>query len=118
MNANLKNKPLLIKAYIVFSRLNGFLFRHLIKKRRAKGKEHATRYVERFGVYSAQRPKGKLIWFNAVSVGEALALRPLIEQLIATDKSLHILVTTVTVTSAEVLEKTLPKRAVLGFQCC
>ena len=115
MNGYLQNKPALIKAYIIFSRLNGFLFRHLINKRRAQGKEHATRYVERFGVYSAQRPKGKLIWLNAVSVGEALALRPLIEQLVATDKSLHILVTTVTVTSAEVLEKTLPKRAIHLF---
>jgi len=115
MDGDLRNMPALIKAYIIFSKLNGFIFRHLINKRRAKGKEHATRYVERFGMYSAQRPKGKLIWFNAVSVGEALALRPLIEQLIAIDKSLNILVTTVTVTSAEVLEKTLPKRAIHLF---
>jgi len=111
VNNNTPKITLAIKAYFLFSKINGHLYRHLINKRRAKGKEHATRYIERFGIYSTQRPAGKLIWFNAVSVGEALALRPLIDQLIATDKSLHILVTTVTVTSAEVLEKTLPKRA-------
>jgi len=107
--------PFLMRAYLWFSKINGPLFRYLIQKRKAKGKEHPTRYTERFGHYTQARPKGRLIWFNAASVGEALALRPLIEALVYAETDVHVIVTTITVTSAEVLEKSLPERAIHQF---
>ena len=39
-----------------------------------KGKEHPTRYPERFGVASQPRPAGKVIWMHGASVGEVLSL--------------------------------------------
>ena len=107
--------PLLIRTYLLFSKINGPLFHYLINKRKAQSKEHPTRYIERFGRYTKERPKGRLIWFNAASVGEALALRPLIENLVDGSNDVHVLVTTITVTSAEVLEKSLPERAIHQF---
>lgn len=70
-----------------------------------KGKEHATRYKERFGVTAQQRPQGHLVHLQAASVGEALSLLPLIEKL---KNKTHILLTTGTVTSANLMEARLP----------
>ncbi len=82
------------------------LVRRLIARRRARGKEHATRWPERFGEPSLARPEGRLIWIHAVSVGESLAVLPLVEALDG-----EVLVTTGTVTSASVLDGRLPSHA-------
>ena len=68
--------------------------------RAAKGKEDKRRRMERFGFPSADRPRGPLVWFHAASVGETLALIPLIREIRKRD--IHVLLTTGTVTSAEV----------------
>jgi 3-deoxy-D-manno-octulosonic-acid transferase len=67
--------------------------------RAAKGKEDRRRRTERFGYASVERPRGPLIWFHAASVGETLALIPLIREIRKRD--IHVLLTTGTVTSAE-----------------
>ncbi|NTF06560.1 3-deoxy-D-manno-octulosonic acid transferase [Agrobacterium rubi] len=67
--------------------------------RSAKGKEDKTRRMERFGYPSKDRPRGPLVWFHAASVGETLALVPLIREIRKRD--IHVLLTTGTVTSAE-----------------
>ena len=46
-----------------------------------KKKEHYKRFLEKFGISTKKRNKGKLIWFHGSSVGEILSVIPLIENL-------------------------------------
>lgn len=86
-----------------------------IKKRQKNGKEHPTRFNERLGIYDKERPSGKLFWFHGASVGESVSMLPLIDKLLAEDENLSIMVTTGTLTSAEIMEKRLPERAFHQF---
>ena len=76
-----------------------------------KKKEDHQRFKERLGYPRCSRPKGRLIWMHGASVGECLSMLPLIQKLLDEDKDLHIMVTSGTVTSAQLMEKRLPKRA-------
>lgn len=82
-----------------------------IKKRLQNGKEPRDRFNERMGKYLKKRPEGKLYWFHGASVGESVSMLPLIDKLLKEDDNLHVLVTTGTLTSAEIMEKRLPERA-------
>ena len=62
------------------------------------GKENYKRIYERIGYSSLKRPNKKLIWVNAVSLGELRSTIPLIKILLQQNYS--ILITTVTLTSA------------------
>ena len=62
------------------------------------GKENYKRIYERIGYSSLKRPNKKLIWVNAVSLGELRSTIPLIKILLQQNYS--ILRTTVTLTSA------------------
>jgi 3-deoxy-D-manno-octulosonic-acid transferase len=74
----------------------------LILSRRAKrGKEDLARRGERIGIASRPRPSGQLCWFHAASVGETAAVLPLIADLQTARPDLNVLLTTGTVTSAE-----------------
>lgn len=73
--------------------------------RSKKGKEDKKRRSERFGIASVERPKGPLVWVHGASVGETLALIPLIREIRKRD--IHVLLTTGTVTSAELVAKRL-----------
>ena len=86
-----------------------------IKKRQRRGKEHPLRFNERIGIYKKKRPEGKLYWFHGASVGESVSMLPLIDRLLKEDENLSIMVTTGTVTSAEIMEKRLPERAFHQF---
>ena len=77
-------------------------------KRLFSGKEDRRRFKERLGVASIPRPPGRLIWFHGASVGETLSILPLVDRLLTADKNLHILVTSGTRTSAELMERKLP----------
>ena len=83
--------------------------------RRLKGKESKTRFCERLGYPKMKRPEGKLIWMHGASVGECLSMMPLINKLLEVDKDLHIMVTSGTVTSADLIAKRLPERAFHQF---
>lgn len=85
--------------------------RAYLTQRRRRGKEHPTRFRERRGLPGAARPPGPLAWVHAASVGEATAMLALIERLLQSRPGLEILVTTGTVSSACLLESTLPARA-------
>lgn len=87
----------------------------LLKRRLARGKEDAARLPERMGVASRPRPSGKLMWIHAASIGEANAVLPLIVELLKQHEQLHILLTTVTVTSAKLMGAALPERAMHQF---
>ncbi len=82
-----------------------------LNRRRASGKEEAARHGERTGRTGRARPSGELIWLHAASVGESVSALPLIERLLENRPDAHVLVTTVTVTSARVMAERLPVRA-------
>lgn len=85
----------------------------LLEWRRGRGKEDAARLRERLGHASQPRPAGPLAWLHGASVGEGVALLPLVEQLRV--RGFHVLVTTGTVTSAQVLAQRLPGGAIHQF---
>ena len=63
-----------------------------------KNKEDKTRFRERFGKPSVQRPKNKVIWIHATSVGEFKSIHTIIE---AYHSKYSILVTTTTKSAAD-----------------
>jgi 3-deoxy-D-manno-octulosonic-acid transferase len=79
----------------------------LIFIRLFKGKESKPRFKERFGIPSfKRRPKGKLIWFHATSVGEMVAVLPVLDA-VTSDRRFDgtILLTSTTLGSLRLLEK-------------
>ncbi|MEP1507906.1 MAG: glycosyltransferase N-terminal domain-containing protein [Parasphingorhabdus sp.] len=88
------------------------LWRRVHQKRLAKGKEIAARLPEKYGEYATPRPSGTVLWFHALSVGESLALLPLIELALTKKPDAHVVLTTSTATSVAALDKAgLPERA-------
>lgn len=83
-----------------------------LESRRLRGREDNQRLAERRGLAARARPAGPLVWVHAASIGEALSVLRLIERLLARYGSLNVLVTTGTVTSAQLLAERLPERAV------
>ena len=84
----------------------------ILVDRSRRGKEDPVRHDERLGVASAERPEGPLVWIHAVSVGESLSVLPLIQRLRQRRPETTVLVTSGTVTSAELLGKRLPDGAI------
>lgn len=80
-----------------------------LELRRLRGKEDATRGHERLGHASLARPAGTLLWLHAASVGEANSVLHFIGLLRKHYPTLHILLTTGTVTSAELMNTRLPQ---------
>ncbi len=78
--------------------------------RLSNGKEDKNRHHERYGMASCERPKGPLIWFHAASVGETIAVVPLIEAICG--YGIGVVLTTGTVTSAQVAEERLGGRVI------
>jgi 3-deoxy-D-manno-octulosonic-acid transferase len=78
--------------------------------RASKGKEEHSRRRERYGRAGQPRPPGPLIWVHAASVGETIAVIPLIERLLAS--GITIVLTTGTVTSAHVARERLGGRII------
>ena len=61
--------------------------------------------MEKIGFFSKKRPKGKLIWFNASSIGESLSVLPIIKKINSNFPKYNVLVTTSTVSSFKILQK-------------
>lgn len=106
---------MLLSLYRLVTHLGAPLIAYHLRRRVRLGKEDAGRLGERFGRSSIDRPNGPLAWFHAASVGEAVAVLPLIERLLDDRPMLQILVTTGTVTSAKLMAARLPERAVHQF---
>lgn len=87
----------------------------LLRRRARRGKELASRLAERLGRPTRPRPQGPLVWLHGVSVGESLSLLALISALQKSRPDLTILVTSGTVTSAEVLARRLPANVIHQF---
>ena len=73
--------------------------------RTTKGKEDRVRRRERYGQAGQARPEGPLIWIHAASVGETVAVIPLIRRL--GGFGINVVLTTGTVTSAQVAKERL-----------
>ena len=87
----------LINVTVLFSPL-------IIIYRILKKKEDPKRFIEKFTFFSKKRNRGNLIWFHAVSVGELLSIIPLIHILEKNKKISQILLTTSTLTSANLFK--------------
>ena len=83
----------------------------LLNIRGRQAKEDITRRGERLGFAGRPRPPGQVVWVHAASVGETNAVLPLIERILAANADVHVLLTTGTITSAEIAERRLPDRA-------
>lgn len=103
---------LLLRTYSLTTHMLGPLTPGWVRRRARNGKEDFDRLEERQGLPSLPRPSGTLIWLHAASVGESVMLFPVIHRLLSHNPDLQILVTSGTVTSAELLAERLPERAV------
>lgn len=88
-------------APLMWSKVAGKLRAHGVAEERVR---------ERLGHATLPRPKGRLIWFHAASVGESLSVLTLIKRLGTMAPDLEFLITSGTPTSADLVAKRLPPR--------
>jgi len=105
--------PATLRAYRVLAAAATPLAPLLISRRLRRGKEHPQRWTERRGETQVARPRGPLVWVHGASVGELVAVIPLIEQLRA--REFAVLVTSGTRTSAVLAAQRLPAGVVHQF---
>jgi 3-deoxy-D-manno-octulosonic-acid transferase len=91
------------------------LLRQMLRRRAARGKEIAARLPERYGEDATPRPDGRLLWLHAASIGETVSILPVLAALHQMAPDLHMLLTTGTVTSAEMLGRRLPELGLEGW---
>ena len=77
--------------------------------RKLNKKEHPVRFKEKLSRINITRGEGFLVWVHAVSVGEVMSILPLIENFEKDNKISKILITTTTISSAELVKKKLNK---------
>ncbi len=87
----------------------------MLRRRVEAGKEDPARLPERMGVAGLVRPEGRVAWFHAASVGEAVSLLEILRRIEVERPDLTCLVTTVTLTSAQLMAARLPPRCVHQF---
>ena len=80
-----------------------------LRLRQSRGKEVSGRLPERRGIDRTPRPAGRLIWLHAASVGETLSVLPVLPVLAQEAPDATLLLTTGTVTSAQLLLRRLPE---------
>ena len=105
---------MILRLYRWLLHLSGPALALHLRRRQQRGKEDATRLGERFGLASQPRPPGKLVWIHCASVGESLAMLPVVTRLQARP-GWTVLVTTGTVTSAQLMAARLPVGALHHF---
>ena len=99
---------ILITILLIFSPL--IIFFRILKK-----KEDKKRYKEKFCFQTKKRINGNLIWFHGSSVGELLSILPLIQELEKNKSINQILITTSTLSSAQVFKKLNFKKTIHQF---
>src|SRR5205807_947643 len=105
--------PLTLHAYRLLTAAATPLAPALMSHRLKRGKELAARLNERYGESALARPPGPLIWVHGASVGELLAVIPLIERI--RDRQFSVLCTSGTITSANLAAQRLPKGVIHQF---
>ena len=73
--------------------------------RKIRKKEDSISYKEKLSKIKIAREEGFLIWFHVASVGEAMSILPLIESCIEEKKIDKILLTSITLSSGNILKK-------------
>ena len=89
--------------------------RRILQRRIAAGKEDPQRSEERFGRPGIPRPEGDIIWMHSASVGEVTSILPVVEVIGRLRPDLWFLITTGTLSSAELLLQRMPARTVHQF---
>ena len=84
-----------------------------LRRRARRGKEVEARLGERWGRSALPRPHGKLAWVHGASLGESKMMLPVVRELVAREWS--VVMTTQTVSAAEVMAGKLPEGAVHQF---
>jgi 3-deoxy-D-manno-octulosonic-acid transferase len=106
--------PLSLRAYLAATHLVRLFAKRHLRKRVERGKESPTRWTEKLGKPSIQRPEGPLIWLHAVGLGEVLSLRGLIHEM-AKKTDAHFLVTSSTRAGADAFANNAPPRTIHQF---
>jgi 3-deoxy-D-manno-octulosonic-acid transferase len=75
----------------------------LLRRRVRRGREIAARLPERRGIDGTPRPGGKLLWMHAASVGETVSVLAVLAEIARQAPAVTVLMTTGSVTSAELL---------------
>ena len=108
-------EPMGLKIYRAVSRAAEPVANFALRQRVKAGKEDPDRLGERRGWAGRERPDGPLVWIHGASVGESLSVLPLVDRLRDERRTLNILVTTGTVTSANLMKERLPGGALHQF---
>lgn len=108
--------PLLLRLYLAFAAVSMPFWRIVLWSRQRSGREDLERGVEKLGKFTRARPRGRVLWFHAVSVGESQALVTLLNRLTAAHPEITVLLTTHTITSAQALaQRGLPAQVIHQF---
>jgi len=82
----------------------------LVKKRVYNGLDDHIRYKERFGITNIfPKKNADVIWFHAASIGESVSILPILNEWMQQKPQDQLLVTTVTKTSAKIMQDRMPK---------
>jgi len=103
---------MILSFYRMLTTLGAPLIALYLSRRLKKGKEDPERFSERLGIASIARPSGKLVWIHAASVGESISMLKVIENILQKYDGWSVLVTTGTVTSAQLMKERLSGRAI------
>ncbi|MCV2892263.1 3-deoxy-D-manno-octulosonic acid transferase [Lentibacter sp. XHP0401] len=99
--------PLIIRLWLALSRVFAFVIHVLAKRLHSKQGISKERFVERLGVATVARTKGRWIWVHAASLGEAGQITQLVAHL-QEEHGFKVIVTTVTESGANWVAKSLP----------
>lgn len=105
----------MLALYKTITGCSGPALKAILRRRLRDGKEHPARLSERQGKPGLLRPAGTLLWVHAASVGEAQSALILIRTIQGMFPAARFLVTTGTLTSADLMTKRLPEGAIHQF---